>query len=247
VIVPHLAREHLFFFSNSCSTPINVPCKMDFDGRHRDLLQLLHLSPQDHKTCLGNAKSTGQQCRCVVAAKNRNRASQILLAITTTLQSVEDAKQQLAVVAGLLLCKRYHQGQSIGISSSWTEKIRVSDFALNNHNNSTGTNQEAQSPQSQLVDTVQHSRQLPDGATRTPEAMATTRARRRRGPDRPLSVSLRSAAEITRESYQECGICQSGYGATDRYVHFCRVCKNIVHEACGEQWGKVRSNACPYW
>jgi hypothetical protein len=220
---------------------------MDFDDRYRDLLQLLHLSPQDHKTCLGNAKTTGQKCRCLVAARNRIRATQILLAITT-LQTVEDAKQQLAVVAGLLLCKRYHQGQSIEISSSWTEKIRVSDFALNNHNNSTGTNQEAQSPQSQLVDTVQHSRQLSDSATRSPELtpMAATRTRRRRGPDRPLSVSLRSAAGITRESYQECCICQNGYSATDRYVHYCRECRNIVHKACGEELGN-RSNACPYW
>lgn len=103
---------------------------MDPNDHYRNLLQVLHLSQRDHSTSLGQAKTTGVQCRYKVAARSRTCASELLQNVSTIPQTDEDAKHKVEVAAGLLLCKRYHQDQRMSITTSWADNIRTSALMI---------------------------------------------------------------------------------------------------------------------
>lgn len=220
---------------------------MDSSRRYQDLLHLLDLSPQSHRTCLGVAKSTKQQCRCAVALKSRNEAIQILSTMATDVITVENAKESMEVIAKLLLCKRYHQDQSASLGTLWTERLRSSH--LTSHP-ATGTGREEQYLQRE--DTSTEPRVIldhPRASTQTGERLhgtATLGTRRRRAPDWPLSMTLRSAARATRESHRECPICREAYGPRDNTIFLCVDCHNIYHQGCGEEWIREH-DTCPFW
>lgn len=232
---------------------------MDPSHRYQDLLQLLGLSPQRHNTCLGTAKSTNQQCRCAVALKYRKQATHILSTVAIANLTVEGAKEEMGFMAKLLLCRRYHQDQSAGLSSVWTDKLRSSHFTthtatahtgLDGNSGSRGTGQNSQ--HLQQVHTIYEPREVPgpaNASTEDPDLTVETNnpsARRGRASDRPLSMTLRSAMRATRGSHQECPICKDKYGPRDSTVVSCVECQNIYHRGCAEEW-KREHDTCPFW
>ena len=225
---------------------------MDSSQRHQDLLHLLDLSPQSHGTCIGIAKSTKQQCRCTVALKSRNKATQILLIMAAGVITVENAKEPMGFVANLLLCKRYHQDQSANLGTLWTEKIRSSLLTYNPVTLSTITETGREEQYLRREDTSTEPQVILDHAsasTQTGEQLdgtATLRTRRRRAPDRPLSMILRSTSRANRDSHGKCPICLDAYGPRDKTILLCRDCQNIYHQDCGERWIEEQ-NRCPIW
>jgi len=58
--------------------------------------------------------------------KSQTEAIQILLTIATNIITVEIAKEPIAIVGKLLLCKRYHQDHYPSLSFMWTERLQTS-------------------------------------------------------------------------------------------------------------------------
>ena len=85
---------------------------MNFSQRHQNFFHFFDLFSQSHGTCIEIAKNTKQQCRCTVALKSRNKATQILLIMAVDVIIVKNAEEPIEIVANLLLCKKYHQNQS---------------------------------------------------------------------------------------------------------------------------------------
>lgn len=108
------------------------------NSRYHDLLRLFNLSPQHHTTCIG-LKKTKDQCGCRVASESRKLADQFLSRIAATFPTIETAEQEMEaeqgmkVVAGLLLCKRFHQNQAAELSSEWTKLLREFDLPTIRH------------------------------------------------------------------------------------------------------------------
>lgn len=172
---------------------------MDPNSRYPDLLQLLQISPHDHSTCIGQAKSTGQQCRCRVAKASRTHASRLLQDLSSRPQTIEDTKYKMELIASLLLCKTFHQDQKTSIGISWTDKMRGSDFIIpvslpsptlgNHHRVMRATrNQSLQAAEA--------------GSPQQRSEGEATRSRRRRGPVTPLSMTLRSQTARSSTSHE---------------------------------------------
>ena len=147
----------------------------------------------------------------------------------------------MGFVAKLLLCRRYHQDQSASLSSVWTDKLRSSYFtthtatvqtALDGNSGSRGIDQNGQ--HLQRAHAIFEPREVSGPATASTEAPelpvgTTTPKARRRAPDRPLSMTLRSAARATRGSHQEYPICKDEYDSRDHTVVSCVERQNIYH------------------
>ncbi len=191
------------------------------------IFQNLGLSPQEHTTCIGIAKSTEKQCRCQVAGKSRDRATEILKTVATTSSTTESVKQDMKVVAGLLLCKRFHQDQTAKLSSEWMGKLWSSGFP-------------AQASMPSFAG--DHNRAAEDAVREFRERSAPTlettaiRSRRQRRPNGPLSMNLCSAARADRSSHVQCGICRNEYSLEDDGVVSCTACQNADHKDCAEEW-----------
>ena len=224
---------------------------MDSNTRGNSLLQLLDLSPLDHVTCLGNAKSTGRQCRCLVAFQSRNQAARILSSIEmTNTTAIESVEQDLKVAAGLLLCKRWHQYQIERLRSTWIQKLQsaqlttestLSHATLQEFNRATRRHRDVHFLQ--LEDGLREFLKHADSATNSTNA---TGSRRRRTQDVPLSMTLRSTTSSLRDSHQECPICMSEYDSEDAIVTLCTKCKNAYHIDCAGKWKKEHPT-CPSW
>ncbi|MCJ1424351.1 hypothetical protein MMC29_002239, partial [Sticta canariensis] len=207
--------------------------------RYQNLLQLIDVSPQSHSTCIG-AKKTNQPCGCQVAAKSRNQAAQVLSTIARSSLTIQSIKRKMRLVAKLLLCKGFHQDQSTRLSSEWTDKLRSSRFTTHTstlHAARDGNRGSQPAGQQDLVTAATEAPNLSVGTT-------APRARRRRAPDTPFSMTLRSAASVTRESHQECPICRDGYGPRDHTVISCVQCQNVYHRDCAAEWRREH-NTCP--
>jgi hypothetical protein len=209
---------------------------MEANNRYRDLLQLLGIS-LELRECLGFAKTKFRKCRCQISINSQTQASQILLDFSTTAQTLEDAKYTMALVAGLLLCRRYHQGQNFVIGNSWMDKIRgstliIQEPVLSPSLNSRRRPTRASQRRSQSVQAEQPPEQRSDSAT--PSQTVSNRR------------VLRSDTRNTRSSYQVCGICKEEYDADNGEILKCLLCENIMHKGCGEDW-MDRSSNCPYW
>ena len=214
---------------------------MDSSRRYQALLQLLDLSPQSHHTCVGTAKSTNQQCRCAVALQSRNQAAQGLSTVAIASLTIESIKRKMGLVAKLLLCKRFHQDQSTRLSSEWTDKLRSSRFSTHTATLHAARDGNSGARPAGQQDLVTASTEAPNLSART----TAPRARRRRAPDAPFSMTLRSAA-LTRGSHQQCPICLDGYGSRDHTVILCVQCQNIYHRDCGGEWRREH-DTCPLW
>jgi hypothetical protein len=214
---------------------------MEPNNHYDNLLQLLGISLQVRE-CLGYAKTQGRKCRCQISVDSQTRASQILFDFTATVKTLEDAKHKLALVASLLLCKRFHQDQNISISNPWVDKIReyaiiidepVPSPSLGNQRRPTRARRQRRSLRPQPVEAEQPPEQRSDSATPS-QAVSNRRI-------------LRSDTRNTRSSHQKCGICWDGYDdAEDGEILKCLLCENILHKECGMTWMR-QSTICPYW
>ena len=228
---------------------------MDSNQRYQDLVHLLDLSPQSHKTCIGSTKSTKKQCGCAVALKSRNEVIQILSTMAADVITIESAKQSMEVVAKLLLCRRYHQDQSASLVTLWIGKLQSSYLTsrpvmetgreeqyLQQEDTDTDTDTEPEPEPRVILDHPRTSAQAGERLHRT--AASTTQ--RRRAPDRPLPMAIRSAARATRESHRKCPICWEVYDLKDNTIFLCVDCHNIYHHNCGEEWIREH-DTCPLW
>ncbi|KAB8339264.1 hypothetical protein FH972_022197 [Carpinus fangiana] len=80
---------------------------------------------EDHgMTCYGYAPSKGRRCRIHVAYHNQDQAKQLLDSLASKHPLSQDVQQTLLKVAGLILCKRFHQDQAPGIVATFNSRIQ---------------------------------------------------------------------------------------------------------------------------
>lgn len=225
---------------------------MDFNQRHQNFFHFFDLSPQGHGTCIEIVKNTKQQCRCTVVLKSRNKATQILLTIVADVITMENVKESMKIVANLLLCKKYHQDQNANLNTLWTEKIRSSLLTYNSVTPSTITETSREEQHSRRENTSIEPQVILNhvsASTQTEKQLnetTTLRIRRRKISNRPLSMILRSTAKASRNSHEECLICQNAYDPKNNTILLCRDCQNIYHKDCEERWIK-KQNKCFIW
>jgi hypothetical protein len=83
------------------------------------------LNIEDGKTLLCQGKtSKGIRCTKQISAQNRNRADAIIAALANVRDSSPATKENVIVLAQLLMCQGYHQDQAIRKSEEWFKKIQ---------------------------------------------------------------------------------------------------------------------------
>ncbi|KAF2418775.1 hypothetical protein EJ08DRAFT_49777 [Tothia fuscella] len=83
-----------------------------------------------HQTCVGYAPSQRRRCQNPIAQHNRAAAESILRGLATQSPSFFDMEQDLRSVAGMCLCRHYHQGQVDKMMMEWQSVIHMVATAL---------------------------------------------------------------------------------------------------------------------
>jgi hypothetical protein len=83
------------------------------------------LNIEDGKTLLCQGKTLkGIKCKNWTSAKNREGADAIIEVVAKARDSSPTTRDNITVVAQLLMCQRYHQDQAVGKAEEWFRKIQ---------------------------------------------------------------------------------------------------------------------------
>ena len=83
--------------------------------------------PRQHGTCVGTTKK-GKPCRSRISRETRENAWHWLEILGFFPVNLDYTKTVMESIAGMLLCKRLHQGQSCQVSMKWLEGIKNSSL-----------------------------------------------------------------------------------------------------------------------
>ena len=231
--------------------------------------------PRQHRTCVGTTKQD-KPCRSRVSQGSRENAWHRLETLGQFPVNLDHAKTVLESVAGMLLCKRLHQGQSCQVSEKWLEGIknsRQSSHSLTSTSSVSSfapwsppdgdarvislTRGEEPSAQQQnsLTPRGDEAREVTIEALKQNEVPFKVSSSRlavvhvRTTDSRTESVVLRSFRS-RRISGVYCSICHSDEPAGNISLS-CEECSCDFHWGCIERWFSVRSSSarhtCPHW
>ena len=231
--------------------------------------------PRQHRICVGITKQ-GKPCRLRVSQSTRENAWHRLESLSLFPVNLDHAKAILESIAGMLLCKRLHQGQSCQVSKKWLEGIkngrqssrsltsasRVSSFVpWSPLGRDAGvislTHSEESSAQQQTNSTPRgdEAREVTIEALKQNEVPFKVSSSRlavvhvRTTDSRTESIILRSFRS-RRISGVYCSICHSDEPAGNISLS-CEECSCDFHWGCLERWFSVRSSSaqhtCPHW
>ncbi|KAL2829107.1 hypothetical protein BJY01DRAFT_228030 [Aspergillus pseudoustus] len=97
--------------------------------RPLEICKIIH--PLWRSTCIGDAKNEAR-CSCAVSRDIRMKAIRKLEALGQIPQGSEEVGIRLVEIAGLLLCKRWHQKKAWRIARKWRAAIRNTQLAIPN-------------------------------------------------------------------------------------------------------------------
>lgn len=217
--------------------------------------------------CIGTARRG--KCCSAVSREARQKAHHKLETLGQTPTDVVDIEVRLQEIAGLLLCKRWHQSQRYHIARLWYEAIQMSPVpqigGSTLHTPTVSASPLSRSGESDIPRIIEGS--LPAQPRRTAARPVSIEALERNTIPFMVSTTRLAAVQVGTEdgrpvqfllrSFRSrslappgCSICQDD-SATEKVVVTCEECSCDFHLSCMQAWLTARCHSarhtCPHW
>lgn len=224
-------------------------------------------NPLERLHCIGTARQG--KCCSAVSREARQKAHHKLEMLGHVATDVVDIEVWLQEIAGLLLCKRWHQSQRHTIARLWYEAIQMSPVSRIGgstlHTPAISSPSLSRSGESEIPSIINGP--LPSQPRRTAARPVSIEALERNTIPFMVSTTRLAAVQLGTEDGQPvqfllrsfrsrslappgCSICQDD-SATEKVLVTCEECSCDFHLSCMQEWLTAPCHSarhtCPYW